>query len=97
MDVKDLWRLGHSDVAVATGHGDTLVVGRVTSWTEDSACIGGCNAQGKRASDWYDAKDLRMADDAEAEMYQAWCGLEFYRDVFPQACAWIAPNVEESE
>lgn len=93
MDDKELWRLNHSGEPVVVGHGDTRIVGRVGSWEGGQACISGVNAQGKWASDWYDANTIRHADDAEAEMYEAWRGLELYRDIFPHACAWIDPNV----
>jgi hypothetical protein len=89
MTLADLWRLLRCDDAVATGRGDDLIVGRVATIDEGTACVSGCDARGVHASRWCEPDDVRHADDAEAEMYRAWQGLEMYRDVFPHACAWI--------
>ncbi len=92
LTLDDLWRLLRCDDAVATGQGDDMVVGRVVTIDNGHACVSGCDAQGIHASRWRKPEDVRRADDAEDEMYQAWRGLEFYRDVFPHARVWIDAN-----
>ena len=94
MNLDDLWRLKRGGGPVATGHGEGLIVGRVVTIDNSTACVSGCTTQGKRASRWCDPKDLRHADEAEAEMCEAWQGLEFYRDVFPDARVWLDTNTE---
>ena len=93
MTLEDLWKLKRSDDAVASGYEDNLIVGSVVTIDDCIACVSGCDIQGKRASRWCAGHELRYADDAEDEMYRAWKGLELYRDVFPEAKAWIDDNI----
>lgn len=93
MTLEDLWRLKRCDDAVAYGHNDTLIVGGVVTIDEGKACVSGCDGRGKRASRWCAGDELRYADAAEDEMYRAWKGLEFYRDVFPESKLWIDDNI----
>lgn len=97
MTLDDTWKLLRCDAAVAAGHGDDLVVGRVATIDNGKVCVCGCDARGVHASRWCEPEHLRHADDAEAEMYEAWRGLELYRDVFPHAREWIDANVFTTE
>jgi hypothetical protein len=90
----EMWTAKRGSGPVATGRGGGLVVGLVVTIDNGTACVSGCDAQGKRASRWCDPKELRHADEAEAEMHAAWQGLELYRDVFPDARVWLDANTE---